>query len=315
MKLKKINCIIDSDPGVDDTAAITLSLYDDVMDIKLISTVSGNLDIDAVTRNMAHVLKMFKRTDIPFVKGSARPMIREPKDAKFIHQNEGMGNYIPPKKVSYKPMDKDAIEAMYETICANKNDISIVVLGPMTNVGYLIQRHPDVTGMIDRIYTEGCAPYGWKHEGKWSNYISFNASSDPEALKIVLESGIPITYIRSRIGREITNWNEEEVLSMKDINDVGRFIYEMYSGYWEPGYDDRRIATNDTCAVLALRFPELFKTKKVKLTVNTDDMPGRTDVVFDKKGNVDFVVKVNAKKVHKYFFNAIKKLDFIKIYK
>ncbi len=315
-KLKKINCIIDADPGVDDSAAIVLSLYDDMMDIKLITTVSGNLDLNTVTRNLLHVLEKFDRTDIPVAAGAVKPMKRESKDAKFIHQEHGMGGYIPPKTVKTKVIDLDAVEAMYKIICEHKNDIVIIALGPHTNLGYLIQKHPDVISMVNHIYTEGCSAFGNKIEGeRWSKYISFNASSDPEAVEIVLNSGIPITYVPSRMGRDLSNFNEQEVMNMRDINDVGRFIHEMYAGYWEHNYPDRRVATNDTCAVLSLRFPKMFKTKRAFMKINTTDEPGRTDFTFNKKGNVEYVYKVNKKALHKHFFDAIKKMDQFKFYK
>ena len=308
---RKTNCIIDSDPGVDDTAAIALSLYDDYMDIKLITTVNGNLDLNSVTRNALHVLELFNRTDIPLAKGATKPMNpkRKPQDATFIHQKDGMGNYTPPKEVKTKPISKSAVEAMYETIKKYAGDISIIVLGPHTNLGNLIKKHPDVVGMISHIYTEGCAAYGNKIEKHWKNYISFNASSDPEALEIVVNSGIPITIIPSRMGRELANFTEEEVFKIRDINDVGKFLFEMYNGYWEHGYPDRRIATNDTCAVLSMRFPELFKTKRAFVTVDTDKMPGKTTFKFSKKGNVEYCYKVDRKKLHTYYFNAVSHLD------
>lgn len=315
-KLKKINCIIDTDPGVDDSAAVALSLYDDMMDIKLITTVSGNLDVNTVTRNLLHVLELFDRTDIPVAKGASKPMKREPKDAKFIHQNNGMGGYIPPKTVKTKVIELDAVEAMYQTICKYKNDISIIALGPHTNLGNLLKVHPDAAGMINHIYTEGCAAYGDKIEGsRWANYVSFNASSDPEAVEIVLNSGIPVTYVPSRMGRDLSNFNEKQIMDMRDINDTGRFLHEMYAGYWEHNYPDRRVATNDTCAVLVLRFPEMFRTKRAYMKINTTDEPGRTDFIFNKKGNVEYVYKVNKKALHKHFFDAIKKMDRFKIYK
>lgn len=306
MKKKKV--IIDTDPGVDDTAAIVLSLDDKLLDIKLITTVRGNKDIDTITRNMLHILEKYNRTDIPVAKGASKAMYRNSPDAEFIHQKHGMGGYIPPEKVKTKPIKLDAVEAMYKVICENKNDINIVALGPHTNLGTLIKKHPDVVGMIKHIYTEGCNPYGWPEEGKkWIHYRSFNASTDPEAVKIVLESGIPITYIPSRMGRELANFTEEEVLSMKDINETGKFIYEMYSGYWEPGYKDKRIATNDTCAMLALRFPRLFKYKRVDMEIDTDKLPGKTTMTVNPKGNVLLAREVDKEKMHKDFFNAIKK--------
>ncbi len=312
---KKIKCIIDTDPGVDDSAAIALSLYDDLMDIQLITTVSGNLDVDTTTRNLCHLLEKFNRTDIPVAKGASKALKRISPDAREIHQNEGMGNYIPPKTVKKSVIEKDACEAMYELIKKHPHEVCIIALGPQTNVATLFLRHPDAVPLVKHIYSEGCAPYGMKSEGKWTYYISFNASSDPEALKTVMESGVPVTMVPSRMGRELANFTEEEVYKIRDINDTGRFIYEMYSGYWEHDYPDRRVATNDTCAVLSMRFPKFFKTKKAQFFVNTTDMPGRTDVKFTKKGNVNFVVKVNRKKLHEFYFTAVRKLERFKFYK
>lgn len=309
---QKIICIIDTDPGVDDAAAVILSLYDDLMDIRLLTSVNGNLDTNTVTRNLLHLLEKFNRPDIYVAKGAERPMKREPKDAIFIHQKDGMGNYTPPATTKLKPMKYSAVAAMYDMVKRYQGNIAIIGLGPSTNIGELILKHPDVVGMISHIYLEGCAAYGDKIEGKWKNYISFNCSSDPEALKIVMESGIPITIVASRMGRELANFTEEEVYKIRDINDTGRFIYQMYSGYWEPAYEDRRIATNDTCGVLAMRFPKLFKTKKAFVEVDLDEKPGRTIFHWNKKGNVEYVYKVNRKKLHKYYFSAVKKLDRFK---
>ena len=314
-EIKKLNCIIDCDPGVDDAVALALSFYDDVMDIKLITTLNGNLDLDTVTRNTLHILEKFKRTDIPVAKGAVAPMGKSMPNASFIHQKNGMGGYTPPEKVKLKPIDKPAVEAMYEVIKQNPKDIYIVSLGPHTNVGELIKTHPDVVDMVNHIYCEGCSAFGNKIEKHWSNYISFNASFDALALKIVMESGIPITIIPSRMGRELANFNEKQVFEIRELNDVGKFFFEMYNQYWEHNYEDRRIATNDTCACLALRFPELFKTKRAIVTVNTTDMYGKTEFKFNRYGHVNYVYKINRKKMHQYFFNAIKKLDNLKFYK
>ncbi len=314
-KNKKINCIIDTDPGVDDSVAVILSLYDKTMDIKLITTVSGNLELKKVTRNALHILEKFNRTDIPLACGAVKPMVRESKDAKFIHQNEGLGGYIPPETVKTKPIEKSAVEAMYETICKYKNDIVLFAFGPHTNIAYLIEQHPDVIDMINHIYCEGCAPYGLESEGeRWKNYISFNVSSDPEAFEIVINSGIPITIIPSRMGRDLANFNEEEVKYISEINDTGKFIAKMYSEYWEHGYKDRRIATNDTCACLIMLHPKIFKTKKCFFTVNTTDAPGKTLVEFNRHGNINYAYKVNRKKLHKIYFDAVRKMKDFKFY-
>ena len=315
VELKKINCIIDCDPGVDDTVALALSLYDSVMNIKLITTINGNLDLETVTRNALHILEKFKRTDIPLAKGANKPMGKSMPNASFIHQKNGMGGYCPPDQVKTKPIDKSAVEAMYEVIKQYPKDINIIMLGPHTNVGQLIKDHPDVIEMVNHIYCEGCAAYGNKIEKNWADYISFNASFDAEAMKIVVESGIPITIVPSRMGRDLAQFNEKEVFEIRELNDVGKFFFEMYNQYWEHNYEDRRIATNDTCAVLAVREPSLFKTKKCVIKVNTTEMYGRTDFEFTRHGHINYAYKLNKKKMHECFFRAIKKLDKFKFYK
>ena len=308
MNKDRINCIIDTDPGVDDSAAFALSLYDDIMDIRLITTVNGNLDVDIVTRNALHILEMFKRTDIPVAKGAARPMIRPVKHAMEVHKEHGMGGYFPPKTVKTQALNMSAVDAMYETIKKYKNNICLIMQGPTTNVGELFTKYPEVKLMINHIYYEGCAAWGSKIEKRWKNYTSFNASCDPEALQIMLDSGIPITMCPSRMGRDLAHFTEEEVYSMRNINDVGKWLYEMYSGYWERNYKDRRAATNDTCAVLAMRFPKLFKYKRATVFVDTgNDTPGRTVFKWNKKGNVQYAYSVNRKKFHKLYFSAISK--------
>ena len=166
-EIKKVKCIIDCDPGVDDTAAIALSLYDRIMDIKLITTVNGNLDIETVTRNVLHVLEKFNRTDIPVAKGASKPLGKSMPNAAFIHQKSGLGGYNPPEKVKTKPITKSAVDAMYEIINEYPNEVVILSLGPHTNTGTLIKEHPDVVGKIKHIYCEGCSAYGNKIEKNW----------------------------------------------------------------------------------------------------------------------------------------------------
>lgn len=312
--MKKESVIIDTDPGVDDSAAVLLSLYDEKIDIKLITTVSGNVGIDMVTKNAIHLLELFKRTDIPLARGAAKPMCREPKDATYMHQKFGMGGYIPPEKVKTKPIKKDAVEALYETIKKHKNDISLIVLGPHTNIGNLIQKHPDVVDMISHIYCEGCSLNGYeKGNNRWTSHLSFNVSSDPEAFYITTHSGIPMTIVPSKAGREFANFTEQQVYDMALINDTGKFLSIMYSGYWERNYEDKRVATNDTCAVLACRSPEYFKTEKITIDVDTTDAPGKTTIKKDKNSNIELVVGVDKERLHKFYFDAIKKMDNFKL--
>ncbi len=306
--MKKYKVIIDTDPGVDDSACLVFAFFDKKLDIKLLTTVSGNVNIKYVTRNLLHLLDKFN-LDYPVAVGSDKPLCREPKYAEDVHSVMGMGGYIPPEKVNHKPLEEDAIEAMYRTLKEGNGDIAIIALGPQTNIGKLLLQHPDIIPKIPKIIFMGGSPYGIKG---FTEHISFNISSDPEAFKIVLESKIPLVMIPYDMGRNEAYLTEEFVNNLKEINDVGKFLFQMYSTYWEPKFKDKRIATNDTCAYLYLVYPHLFTCKKIEVSVDTNKQPGKTLVKFDKKGHILLTVKIKRKKFLKFYLNQIKKLNNIK---
>ncbi len=307
MKIKKRPVIIDTDPGVDDAAALILSFFDDDFDIKLITSAGGNISLNDTTNNVLHILDKFN-VNIPVAKGADRPLNREPINAKHIHSETGLGYYIP-KKSKRKVLKLDAVDAMYEVIKKYKGEITILALAPHTNTAKLLLKYPDAAKMIKEYICEGCSPWGYK---KTKPRISFNMSYDPEAFKVIYDSGVKISIVPSEMGRELANFNKSEVFKLKKINDTGKLLFKMYDAYWEPGYKNKRIAINDTCVCMYFRFPELFKVKKTNMEINTTDAPGKTTMDFSKSGKVNYLYAVNRKKLHKIFFNAVKKLGCYK---
>lgn len=289
MKTNKYKIIIDTDPGVDDSACLIYSFFNELLEIKLITSVAGNVGIDTGTRNLLHIMEIFN-VDIPVAKGASAPLCRISEGAEFIHQKEGLGGYIPPRSVSRKTSSQHAVEVIYNTIMAGDGDIIPVLLGPQTNFGLLFTKHPDVIEKIPKIVFMGGSPYG---DPNYPTHISFNASFDPEAMKIVLDSGIPLIMVPSVIGRKKAHLDEEYVNRLKERGDVGKLLYYMYSLYWEPSFPDKRIATNDTCALFALTHPHLFKTKRCFVDINTDSAPGKTVITESERGNVELVTDAN----------------------
>lgn len=299
--MSKYNVIIDSDPGVDDTAAIVLSFDDSELDIKLITSVAGNRSVDVCTRNILHILDLYHQ-DIPVAKGADQALCRKSKDAKDIHKLMGMGGYKP-RRPKRKVIKENAVEAMYNVIMASEEPVYILNFGPHTNAAELIIKYPEVKGKIKGIIGEGCCPYGV--DGR--THISFNVSTDPEAFKVILDSGIPLTMVPSHMGRELACLSYDEVMYIKDLNDTGAFFYKMFSEYWEPGFPDKRIAINDSCICMYIRWPELFEPVKTNIEVDLDEMPGKTIMDFDPNGKCTYLKGCNKEKVHEIFINAIKK--------
>jgi len=260
LRNKKLKLIIDTDPGVDDSVCLIYALTDDKVEVLLLTTVVGNINLDIATRNTLHILDILDK-DVPVAKGCATAMHRISETAEFIHQKEGLGGYIPPKTTKRQAIETDAVEAMYQLLKKGDGDIIPLVLGPHTNMGVLLERHPDIIEKIPKIVFMGGSPYGV--EG-YPDHISFNISCDPEAFQIVLDSGIPLLMLPSDVGRRKAHLGEDYVNNLKNVNDLGKLMYHMYGLYWEPGYPDKRVATNDTCAYFALAYPQLFTTKKCK---------------------------------------------------
>lgn len=304
----KMKLIIDCDPGVDDSACLCYALFDKNIEVELLTTVVGNINIDTATRNLLHLLDLLGK-DIPVAVGAKRALKRISPTAEFIHQKEGMGGYTP-KNSNRKPLEIDAVEAMYQTIMKGNGDIYIVALGPQTNVANLLVNHPDVIEKIPKIVFMGGSPYD---NPNYPQHISFNLSSDPDAFKIVLDSGIPLLMCPSHMGRQKAHLTENFVYNLENFGDIGKFLLKMYTKYWEPKYPDKRITTNDTCCLFALVYPKLFKILKANVKVDTEVQFGRTDIEFCKDGKVDFIDDLDRQAFLTFLTNELINLSDIKL--
>lgn len=309
MEDKKIKLIIDTDPGVDDTVCLIYALFSEKVDVKLLTTVTGNVSIDKATRNLLHLLDLLK-LDIPVAKGADTAMERVSENAEFIHQESGLGGYSPKEETNHKVINEHAVDAIYRVIMDGDGDIIPLILGPQTNFGLLFKKYPEVINKIPLIAFMGGSPYGVKG---YPDHISFNISFDPEAFKIVLDSKIPLLMLPSNVGRRLAHLDEKYVENLKDINDVGKLMHKMYSMYWEPNFPDKRVATNDVCALLALIYPDMFTTEKINVTVDLFDAPGKTLVEFTKDGQVDLITGVDRDKFLKLLNEELSKLNHVKI--
>ncbi len=302
---KKYKVIIDTDPGVDDAACLIYAFFDENIEIKLLTSVVGNTSLDKTTRNLLHLMDKFD-IKVPVAKGAQKAMTRESINAEFIHQAEGLGGYIPDNDVDGKLLDVDAVEAMYKVISEGDGDIIPIILGPQTNIGYLLKKYPDVKDKIPQIIFMGGSPYG---NPNYPDHISFNISSDPEAFNIVLESKIPLVMVPSDVGRRKAHLSEDFVHSLGKINEAGKLIEDMYSKYWEPDYPDKRIATNDTLALFALIYPKMFTFERVTVKVDLEHTPGKTFVDFDGVGNTLMMVNVDREAFLNLLISDLKKIN------
>ncbi len=305
--MKKYKLIVDTDPGVDDTHALLYALFDPQFDIKLFTVPFGNIPLNKACRNMCHLLDIFGK-DIPVVKGRERRFGDSTEDATFLHGAEGLGAYIPPKTTRHKCENVDCADAIYEVLKANPKEIIFVELGPHTNLAHLLIKHPDAAKLIKKVVMMGGSIRGTRLN---PSHNSFNIRIDPIAFDHTIKSKLPVVLCPSRIGRDIGYLSEKQVEKMANTNDLGKFLQATFETYWEPKYDPPQISTSDICAFYTISHPEMYKTKRAFISVDTQS--GKTTAKFSWRGNFRVVTDMNREKFITMMFEKLEEMNNIKL--
>lgn len=182
--------ILDVDPGIDDALAILLALRSPELDVRAVTVVFGNVEVDLGVHNALKILELGGRTDIPVARGAARPLVAEPVTAKHVHGENGLGNVeLPPP--SAKPYPGSALRLLAATLETSSEPVTLVPVGPLTNIAVFLEAYPELTGKIRELVIMG----GTTSVGTVRPTVSANVFNDPEAAAIVYRSGLPITMV------------------------------------------------------------------------------------------------------------------------
>ena len=180
--------VLDVDTGVDDALAILLALRSPAMDVRAITCVAGNADVDQVVANTLRVLDAASAPDIPVARGMTRPLVEPPRPARHVHGEDGMGDLGLPRS-QRSPVGIHAVELLRTTLASATEPITLIPLAPLTNIAVLVRAYPELLDRIDRIVLMG----GAAAVGNATAAAEFNVWHDPEAAAIVLDSGVPTT--------------------------------------------------------------------------------------------------------------------------
>jgi inosine-uridine nucleoside N-ribohydrolase len=182
--------IIDTDPGLDDTAAILFTLAcPDIVTVEMLTTVFGNTGIEHTTRNALTILDAAERTDIPVYQGAVRPLLREPRFAPHVHSSDGLGGLAAQYPPTGTVQPGIAAEKIVEHIMASPGEITLIALGPLTNVALALHLEPRLAASVREIVLMGGAV---RVPGNVSPVASANMLNDPDAAAVVYNSGAPL---------------------------------------------------------------------------------------------------------------------------
>ena len=258
--MKKIPVIMDVDTGIDDAVALILAMQSEKLDIKGVTVVAGNQTLDKTLYNTLSVVDYFGRKDIPVAKGCDRPLVREQYVDPATHGESGLGTAKLPHP-SIQPHHLDAVTFLKETLENSDEKITLVPVGPLTNIALLLTCYPHIKEKIEKIVMMG----GGAFEGNMNAVEEFNIFVDPEAAKIVFDSGVDIVMCGLDITmKSYTTWDDIMRLKATDTK-AGDFCAEAFGVYYNRYVSNSRLpgcAVHDAVAVTYLLHPEWIKTQK-----------------------------------------------------
>ena len=260
------NIIIDTDPGVDDLLAILLALKSPELQIDALTVVGGNCSLADATRNALRVLEIAKRPDIPVYKGAARPLKGRYVYARYFHGPRGLTGRLPEPGIAAAD-GLNAIDAIASRIESADTPITLVALGPLTNVARLIERRPDAAKRLSTVLVMGGAV---DVPGNVTPFAEFNTYSDPEAAQVVFQSGVDVRLI----GLDVCNpVYLERGHSGRMTGVTGRVVRGWFD--FHPELDTMSLC--DPLAIVAAFRPDLFTFEREPVGVVTDgEERGRT---------------------------------------
>lgn len=300
--MKKIPVIIDTDPGVDDVFALLIAFKNKKLDVKLVCSTAGNVNIENTTNNTLYITKKYSPNTL-VAKGIGSPLQKEFVDASDVHGESGVGGFVIPKH-NYKLDYDDVILAMKEVIEKSTEKVTIITLGPITNLASFIKACPNLLNKIECVYSMIASVDG---SGNVTPYAEFNSYCDPEALDIVVKSGLNIVFVPKQVG-EITMIEQKRFFEMGNKNETSKMIVEILSGFHEKAVDSNYAAIYDQNAVFALTNPKYYKFMNCDVTVNvSDEKRGQTfiNIIKNKKSNLRCVFVKNPQKLSNAIFKEL----------
>ena len=289
--------LIDCDPGHDDAIALLLALASPEVELLGVTTVAGNQTLEKTTTNALRVLELAGRGDVPVAAGADRPLARELFIADYVHGESGLdGPELPEPRA--EPVDQHAVDFLAERILGSPRPVTLVPIGPLTNVALLLSRYPQAAGNVERVVIMG----GAVAEGNVTPAAEFNIYVDPEAAWRVFHSGLPVTMI----GLDVTHralMMPVHVEPLRASSEVGRFVAELHDffvRYHERTYGTEGAPIHDAVAVAQVLRPGIVETLHRHVDVDCESRLCRGRTVVDlwhrtgEQPNADVGVGIDA---------------------
>ncbi|MDE8332147.1 nucleoside hydrolase [Erysipelothrix rhusiopathiae] len=314
----KRKIIIDCDPGHDDAMAIMWALASPELDILGITTVAGNQTLSKVTENTLRILTLLGHHEIPVAVGMSQPLVRNLEiGGELVHGDSGLEGPELPER-GFDPIKEDAVSFIIRTLEASKEPITLVPLGPLTNIALVLRMRPDLMDKIELI-----ALMGGGTVGNYTPAAEYNIWADAEAAKVVFNSEIEILMAGLDVTQKAYITREENEILRKQGNKGSIFAAELIDYFSKYHYEVEGFpgcTLHDPTVIGALVQPEMFESIQCNVDVETQgtltygmtvvDTINYQEKIFGVKRpqNVKFLKGVNREVYVENFFKAMSRL-------
>ncbi|CZF86899.1 nucleoside hydrolase [Grimontia marina] len=264
--------ILDTDPGIDDAMAILFAEASPEIELVGLTTVYGNADIDISTRNALYLKQRFGfKCDV--AQGASKPLKRQPVGASIaVHGENGFGDVkIKAPTISADP--RPAHQYIIETVKASPGEITLVAVGPLTNLALALEQAPEITKLVKEVVIMGGAFGTHEHTGNVTPFAEANVYDDPHAADTVFTADWPVTVI----GLDVTHeafFSTDYIDTLRDTcGDVGEFVWDIsrfYLDFYKSRMGVNGCFVHDSSAIAYVIDPSLFEVRGGPIRVVCD---------------------------------------------
>lgn len=320
--MNKRKIIIDCDPGIDDSLAIMLALTSPEIEVLGITIVCGNSPVEMGFENAKKILKQMNRLDVPVYMGEPRPLKRDYVNALDTHGADGLGESFLPEVPGYQ-QEIGAVDFLSKALIKEK--VSVIALGPMTNLARLIQKAPAAFDQIEELVSMGGS---FKSHGNCSPVAEYNYWCDPDAAALVYDTLHQNGKMIHMIGLDVTRKIVLTPTLLEYIcrlnKETGEFIRKITKFYFDFHWEWEHIigcVINDPLAVAYFINPELCKGFDSYVQIETEGISLGQSVVdsmnfYRKASNARVLTEVDVYGFFQMFLSRIldqepEKLDIL----
>ena len=271
----KRKIIIDTDPGVDDAMAIQFALAAQALDIMALTTIFGNASVELTTANALRLLDIAERTDIPVAAGADKPLAGTfAGGVPHVHGDDGQGNTFRPvsqRTANLIPAD----EFLVQRINAHPGELTLVAIGPLTNLARALRRDPTIADKVVEVVVMGGNAFC---SGNATPAAEANVLSDPDAADLVFGANWPVTMIGLDVTHRV-NMSGAVLAKLAQLpGKLSAFVaatVPFYQQFYERVNRIDGIYVHDSTVIAYLLAPELFSFGAYPIRVDTSKGIGR----------------------------------------